>query len=86
MLLQWLILQTIQFDSYRLEKHSAQLIHQIAYQSPKFMRPYMNPVLVALIPKLRMDISHVDVTVQVCLSEIFGNSFALRVSVGAMNF
>ena len=59
-----------------------QLINQIAYQSPKFMRPYMNPVLVALIPKLRMGTSHVDVTVQVfaCwfLVILFFSTFSMR--------
>ncbi|VIO96237.1 Uncharacterized protein BM_BM1727 [Brugia malayi] len=49
----------------RLEEHSARVIAQVAKQSPKFARPYMNPILTALVPKLSSEISHVDVTVQV---------------------
>ncbi|VDN02443.1 unnamed protein product [Thelazia callipaeda] len=49
----------------RLEEHSARLIAQVAKQSPKFMKPYTNPVLTALVPKLSSEVSHVDVTVQI---------------------
>ncbi|VDK68536.1 unnamed protein product [Litomosoides sigmodontis] len=49
----------------RLEEHSARVIAQVAKQSPKFAKPYMNPILTALVPKLSSEISHVDVTVQV---------------------
>lgn len=50
----------------RLEEHSARVIAQVAKQSPKFAKPYMNPILTALVPKLSSEMSHVDVTVQVC--------------------
>uniref|UniRef100_A0A915Q5B5 Serine/threonine-protein kinase TOR n=1 Tax=Setaria digitata TaxID=48799 RepID=A0A915Q5B5_9BILA len=49
----------------RLEEHSSRVISQVAKQSPKFIKPYMNPILAALVPKLSCEISRVDVTVQV---------------------
>ncbi|CAI4230041.1 unnamed protein product [Auanema sp. JU1783] len=49
----------------RLEQHSARLLVQIARQNPKFMRPYLGGLFTALLPKLRLDPKHVDVTVQV---------------------
>ncbi|EPB75677.1 rapamycin binding domain protein [Ancylostoma ceylanicum] len=48
-----------------LEQHSARLLTQLARQSPKFMRPYLGPLLQALLPKLRNEMKHVDVTVHV---------------------
>ncbi|KJH44456.1 HEAT repeat protein [Dictyocaulus viviparus] len=49
----------------KLEQHSARLITQLTRQSPKFMRPYIGPLLQALLPKLRNEMKHVDVTVHV---------------------
>ncbi|ETN82453.1 hypothetical protein NECAME_17708 [Necator americanus] len=49
----------------KLEQHSARLLTQLARQSPKFMRPYLGPLLQALLPKLRNEMKHVDVTVHV---------------------
>ncbi|VDN22372.1 unnamed protein product [Gongylonema pulchrum] len=49
----------------RLEEHSARLIAQVAKQSPKFIKPYMSPILAALVPMLRTKTNHVDVIVQV---------------------
>uniref|UniRef100_A0A183EPK0 DUF3385 domain-containing protein n=1 Tax=Gongylonema pulchrum TaxID=637853 RepID=A0A183EPK0_9BILA len=51
--------------NYRLEEHSARLIAQVAKQSPKFIKPYMSPILAALVPMLRTKTNHVDVIVQV---------------------
>ncbi|KAK6019699.1 hypothetical protein OSTOST_14659, partial [Ostertagia ostertagi] len=49
----------------KLEQHSARLLTQLTRQSPKFMRPYLGPLLQALLPKLRNEMKHVDVTVHV---------------------
>ncbi|PIC52687.1 hypothetical protein B9Z55_002688 [Caenorhabditis nigoni] len=47
--------QMMQSGQARLEQHSAKMIAQLAKQSPKFMRPYVGSLMVALIPKMRND-------------------------------
>ncbi|UMM14072.1 hypothetical protein L5515_002037 [Caenorhabditis briggsae] len=64
--------QMMQSGQARLEQHSAKMIAQLAKQSPKFMRPYVGSLMVALIPKMRNDQKYAEVTAQVlhAISEI----------------
>lgn len=50
----------------KLEQHSARLLTQLTRQSPKFMRPYLGPLLQALLPKLRNEMK-----VRLSLSEVY---------------
>ncbi|KAI1717889.1 FAT domain-containing protein [Ditylenchus destructor] len=56
----------------KIEEHSAKIIVKLAAQCPKFMSPYLDPLLIALIPLVRLDRRNVDVTVYVlnALSEL----------------
>lgn len=57
--LRLMLLETLsqmqQSGQARLEQHSAKMIAQLAKQSPKFMRPYVGSLMIAMIPKLRND-------------------------------
>ncbi|EGT38372.1 hypothetical protein CAEBREN_31932 [Caenorhabditis brenneri] len=45
--------QMMQSGQGRLEQHSAKMIGQLAKQSPKFMRPYVGSLMIAMLPKMR---------------------------------
>lgn len=64
--------QMMQSGQARLEQHSAKMIAQLAKQSPKFMRPYVGSLMIAMIPKMRNDQKYAEVTAQVlnAISEI----------------
>uniref|UniRef100_A0A8R1DY04 Serine/threonine-protein kinase TOR n=2 Tax=Caenorhabditis japonica TaxID=281687 RepID=A0A8R1DY04_CAEJA len=64
--------QMMQSGQARLEQHSAKMIAQLAKQSPKFMRPYVGSLMIAMIPKMRNDQKYTEVTAQVlnAISEI----------------
>ncbi|CCD61569.1 Target of rapamycin homolog [Caenorhabditis elegans] len=74
--LRLMLLETLsqmqQSGQARLEQHSAKMIAQLAKQSPKFMRPYVGSLMIAMIPKLRNDQKYAEVTAQVlnAVSEI----------------
>ncbi|EGT60375.1 hypothetical protein CAEBREN_03943 [Caenorhabditis brenneri] len=64
--------QMMQSGQGRLEQHSAKMIGQLAKQSPKFMRPYVGSLMIAMLPKMRNEQKFAEVTAQVlnAVSEI----------------
>uniref|UniRef100_A0A915E5G1 Serine/threonine-protein kinase TOR n=1 Tax=Ditylenchus dipsaci TaxID=166011 RepID=A0A915E5G1_9BILA len=66
------ISQLVNSRAAKIEEHSAKIIAILAAKCSKFMSPYMNSLLMALIPHLHLDRRNVDVTVHVlnALSEL----------------